>query len=462
MPFDESAAAIVFGSPMFIAAIGLVIILLLEAATKLHQLRFIYGSLVYLTTALWYFIDPVYQPREYQKFTPAEIDQAYLQVVLFLVAFRFLLQLIAPRTPTRILRDFNPREIDRGPIVAALFATWLVLFAIGITRANFDVLNAMFPLKSRLNWGSVMFARPRYGGTTAFLISAASYSYMMTCSGFGMMLVCTRRSTIRAWMLLMIAFTWPMFVLSGSRHTVLAVALPAILMTLLVKRWNMVQRFAFLATCGLVMNVLMLAVIEFRNEGLDQILEQSNSAERLARAKHLGLNMPEEMIHILRYQRSGAMPIEYGWNYVEHVLNVIPRPLWPEKPMPGWRFAALRLGTHRGDLVATLSYGFVGQGVSNFGPLFGPFAPALLLSVFCRLLCGLRNRGNPVARASLMLFCLGLVPNLGRDISLFVLWPAIFGYVAVRVYEWRLRSGRPVATRRRPAGSPPRLEPQPA
>jgi len=440
---------------MFLAAVALTVVLTLDAASRLREVRFIFAGLVYLTTALWYFVDPVYQPREYKKFSPEELDFAYLQVVLFLLGFRLLLPAIVPATPTRVLRDFDPRQLDRGPVVRALFVAWLGLFFIGIAMANFEVLQVMFPVQGRVNWNT-MFARGRYGGATGFLISAAAYSYMMVCSGFGVIFVCSRRKNIRAAMGVMMAFTWPMFILSGSRHHFLAIALPSILAALLTKPWTKMQRVAFLAGCGLVMNVVMLAVITFRNDGLDRIFSDEGSVQRIAKAKHLGLNMPEEMMYILRYQESGLLPVAYGGNYYEHAVNFIPRPLWPDKPMPGLRFAVLRMGLTRGFAVTTLSYGFIGQGVANFGPYFGPFAPALLLSLFCRMICGLRDRGDPFARASLILFCLGLIPNLGRDISLFVLWPAIFGYAAVRLYERYVAPRRlSTSSRRSATASPP-------
>lgn len=445
MSIADSALSLVASAPLFLAAGGLTAILALEAATRLTQLRFVFAGLIYLTTALWYFVDPVYNAADYQKFSPAELEEAYLQVVLFLIGFRFLVQVVPPRTPTRVLREFDPRKVERGPIIGALVFAWLVLFATGMALANFDFVNTLFPIRGRATW-STLFARGRYAGTTGFLLSAASYSYMMLCAGFGVIMVCSRRSTIRACMLGMMAFTWPMFALSGSRHTFLAVCLPSILATLLVKRWSRMQRTMFLIGCGTAINLLMLAVIEFRNEGFDKLFTGAESAQRVAEAKHRGLNMPEELMYILRYQRSGALPIENGKNYVEHALNFIPRPLWPDKPLVGRQFAVLRVGLTRGDVTATISYGFIGQGVANFGPYLGPFAPALLLTLLCRFLCRLRDRGDPFARSALILFCLGLIPNLGRDISLLVLWPMLFGYAAVRIYE-RYLAPRPSLAR---------------
>lgn len=449
----ETFNSLAFSSPMFLAAVALTVALTLDATSRLRELRFIFAGLVYLTTALWYFVDPVYQPREYEKFTPAEFDFAYLQVALFLLGFRLLLPALAPATPTRVLRDFDPRQLDRGPVVGAIFVAWAGLFLVGIAMANFEVLEVMFPIQGRANWNT-MFARGRYGGATGFLTSAAAYSYMMVCSGFGVIFVCSRRTNIRTAMGVMMAFTWPMFILSGSRHHFLAVALPTILAALLTKPWTRMQRVAFLAGCGVAMNIVMLAVITFRNDGLGRIFSDEGSVERIAKAKHLGLNMPEEMMYILRYQESGRLPVDYGGNYFEHAVNFIPRPLWPDKPMPGLRFAVLRMGLTKGYAVTTLSYGFIGQGVANFGPYLGPFAPAFLLALMCRFLCRLRYRGDPFIRASLVLFCLGLLPNLGRDISLLVLWPAIFGYAGGILYESLFASKRAIARPRRPTMSP--------
>ncbi len=88
----------------------------------------------------------------------------------------------------------------------------------------------------------------------------------------------------------------------------------------------------------------------------------------------------------------------------------------------------------------------IGQGVNNFGRLFGPLAAALLMAGWVGLLArqDLLSRGEP---ARLLLYGLGLVLtfNLGRDVTLLVLYPFLFGSL---LYWWwepvsAQTSGRP-------------------
>ena len=86
-------------------------------------------------------------------------------------------------------------------------------------------------------------------------------------------------------------------------------------------------------------------------------------------------------------------------------------------------------------VVATISTGFIGGGILNFGPYFGPLAPAVLLSTWAGLLARWYRQRASLVRACLFLASLGLTFNLGRDITLLVLWPAIFAYFFTRMVE---------------------------
>jgi hypothetical protein len=76
----------------------------------------------------------------------------------------------------------------------------------------------------------------------------------------------------------------------------------------------------------------------------------------------------------------------------------------------------------------------IGQGGRNFGTVFGPIAAALLLSVWIGVLSRMRLQATPLRRA-LFLVGLGLTFNLGREITLLVLWPFVFGYLGLRLFE---------------------------
>ncbi|WP_437191430.1 hypothetical protein [Planctomicrobium sp. SH527] len=424
----------VFESVVYIGLLGLLAALLIEAAYRAEQLKWVFAGLIYLTTALWYIIDPIYTPHLYARFTIDELDFSFAQVCVFLVGFRVLVEKIAPKTPTSILREIDVRQIDHGPIVPIMVITWALLFTIGITLTNFRVLEVLFPINSRAG-SVVMFGRGRFGGATGFLMSSADYSYLAICASFGLILISTRRKATKILMLCMIAVTWPMFFMAGARNKALAIVVPTIMGTLLIKKWSRFQQLLFVGICGIVLNTVMLIAIQFRNVGFDKLIEDDQSISRVYEGRHFGLNMTEELLHISQYQRTGQLEIEWGMNYLGNILNVVPRAIWQNKPFVGRELAMLRSGTYREDISTTISYGFIGQGVSNFGPWLGPLAPALFFACYCQWLCRLPLKGNRSLRIFLIIFCLALLPNLGRDICLFVLWPVIFAYSGVTLYE---------------------------
>ncbi|MFN8706347.1 MAG: hypothetical protein ACK50J_06670, partial [Planctomyces sp.] len=172
-----------------------------------------------------------------------------------------------------------------------------------------------------------------------------------------------------------------------------------------------------------------------RDRGILYAIERGSFENAIEDAKHLGLNMPEEMLYINRYQDQGLLTPEWGHEYFAQAANFIPRPLWPGKPFPGEKFAVLRVGYHRGQVAATISQGLIGQGVQNFGRWLGPLAPALLMCGLVSLMCRLPRTGDPFLRSCLIIFLMALIPNLGRDLTMFTVWPAIFGYLAMRYYE---------------------------
>ncbi|MFW5883724.1 MAG: hypothetical protein ACOCVG_05085, partial [Verrucomicrobiota bacterium] len=81
----------------------------------------------------------------------------------------------------------------------------------------------------------------------------------------------------------------------------------------------------------------------------------------------------------------------------------------------------------QGGIGASVSTGVIGQGVVNFGPFFGVLAAALIMACYSALLARQDLMGEEVFR--LLLYGLGMVLifNLGRDITLLVLYPFAFG-----------------------------------
>jgi hypothetical protein len=130
--------------------------------------------------------------------------------------------------------------------------------------------------------------------------------------------------------------------------------------------------------------------------------------------------------------------LSYGKSYLEELLNIIPRAVWPGKPLLGIDYALLRgFGGGNADIgvVATLSPGMIGQGILNFGPWLGAVAPGTLFAVWAAWLSRLRVQSYSTLRLCLFLAALGITFNLGRGITLLVLFPIVFGYILVRFLE---------------------------
>ena len=427
------------GQPvMYHIALFALMLLVGESALRLNQLRWAIAGVVYLTVGLWYFVDPPYRHEAYREYRD-ELPLAFLQVLAFLIAFRLSVSLLAKKTKTQVLRAFDPRELDRGPFVKSLVWFWLILFSIGMYRAEFQFVDTLFPLGSRWS-GAQMWSRGRIGGGIDFLVSIGYYCYMMSCAVIGIVAVATRVRATRVKMLFLAGLTWPMFLLSGTRSSFLTVCVPAILAVLILKRWTRARQLVFVVGCFSVINVLMLVVIAVRNQGVGAYFDESvNDEASLVNSKHQGLNMTEELIYIDRFQSRGTMLPSWGGEYFAQAVNFVPRALWPSKPSPGEQFAVLRMGYHNGMLAGTVSQGVIGQGVENFGMWVGPLVPAVLLALMTRFMCELPRSGIPFLRACVVIFLLALVPNLGRDLTLFTLWPAIFAVVGMAVLERYVR-----------------------
>jgi len=75
--------------------------------------------------------------------------------------------------------------------------------------------------------------------------------------------------------------------------------------------------------------------------------------------------------------------------------------------------------------------------VVNFGRVLGPMCAAMIMSFWVAILARLDLQGNNPAR--LLLCSLGMILtfNMGRDITLFVLYPFVFGYMLLLVWEWQ-------------------------
>src|SRR5262249_22941795 len=137
----------------------------------------------------------------------------------------------------------------------------------------------------------------------------------------------------------------------------------------------------------------------------------------------------------------------YGGRYLNELLNFVPRVIWPSKPLIGIDYAKWRgLEDPNSELgvAATISTGMIGGGVLNFGQFFGPLAAGIIMALWIGLLIRWWKQRDSLLRLALFMLGAGLTFNLGRDITLLVLWPVIFAYCFVRLVEiWTAKRFRP-------------------
>jgi oligosaccharide repeat unit polymerase len=425
----------------FYLAAAVLLALTAESCIRLlHRDSFGITVGVYITVFAWYFADPFIHPELYDYLPPSSLGQSYGQVVLFLIGFRVFVPVairwIVSRRSSRVFdMRLTPEQILR--VVAAL---WLVLFIIGIARMGGDVRGAVFPLDGR--FGPTMWGRgATESSASGFLISFAGYLFNAVTAFLGVLIFFQRSITWRLLAGAMFAITLPYFFFAGVRSHFLAAVMPFILTYLFYGRHLLILKLAILAIAFFCLKEGFRFVQVFRLHGFREVLVSENPYELMDEdVGTVGLNMIEELCFVNLYLESGGTSPAYGARYLNELLNFIPRAIWPSKPMLGIDYAKWR-GFESDDeglgVNTTVSSGMIGGGVLNFGQIFGPVAAGILMALWTGVLVRWWEQRKSLLR--LVLFMLGacLTFNLGRDISLLVIWPVIFAYFFVRLAEMR-------------------------
>jgi len=237
----------------------------------------------------------------------------------------------------------------------------------------------------------------------------------------------------------MFVISLPYFLLEGARSHFLAVILPFIVTYLLYGRHLLLIKLAVLAVAFFCLDHGFKLVTAFRGTGFRDLLAAEHPYELVDEdLRQSGLNMIQELCFANAYIGSGAASPAYGERYLNELLNVIPRAIWSSKPLVGIDYAKWRgLEDPQSDLgvSATISTGMIGGGVLNFGPFLGPVAAGIIMALWTGLLIRWWQQRDSLLRLMLFMLGAGLTFNLGRDITLLVLWPVVFAYCLVRLIE---------------------------
>ncbi len=433
-------------------------------------------GMVLATTSAWYLGDAYYNDYEGYEATlgsPA-LEMAWWQVFLFVLSFGAFVPGLHRVVNKRFLRGkshamaYIERQRSRNRLVqrrldkvaVGLFAAWGILTLIALIQVKGDFLGLFAPYLGRKvdPW-----SRGQIGGGFSALISLASYLQIFLVAAIGVVAALSRNPKTRNLALLICVLAFPNYIFDRTRNTLLATVLPGLLAFVLTRlRLGWGGKIAVLGGAFLILNAWMLVISETRegmsfniNRAIANFGESGNDAD----SGHAGLNMFEELAWVEVLTKTGRFRPETGERYFAELVNPVPRALWKNKPTIGLDYAVARGQSVRsadGSTTATISTGMIGQGVVNFGPLFGPVAAAFLMALWVVVLARQDLLGNDPGRMILYGCGLILTFNLARDITVITLYPFLFGLLAYLCWQYLQRGqvgsapgkGTPVAGRR--------------
>ncbi len=311
---------------------------------------------------------------------------------------------------------------------------WIILFVIAVLVLQDQVIYYLFPF---LGYKASPWSHGQIGaGFDCFSILAV-YLQLLSVTMFGVVAALATDRRIQRLAIIFCLISWPFFIFDRTRNSMLAMVIPAILCWVFLRmRGSVFRKGLVLVTCFLVINVWMKFVIANRSHtSITQAFsEKGLSLGTGKKVRNEGLNMFEELCWVSTFLDNGKYHVNWGGRYFAELVNPIPRGLWQGKPLIGIDYAIARgskVTGPNGSVDTTISTGFIGQGVVNFGRILGPAAAALLMSLWVAWLARLDLTIQGLGR--LPLYSLGLILtfNLGRDITLITLYPFVFGVLGI-------------------------------
>jgi len=420
------------------------------------------------TVLFWYAGDILY--NDYEKihasqFQPHVLANAWLQVGGFLISLLAGVCILHPilnrdcaGNGSRVFHywvygtDDASFQFMVGVFAKICLTIWVVLVGIAALNIGADTISFLFPIDGKpVN----PFVRGRLAtGAMASVFSLATNFQVLCASGFGLVAALAKDPRIRAIGIIGCLLTWPFFLLNRTRNTMLSVCVPAILSWIFLRlRWSMSLKIIILVAAVFAGDIWLRFVMEARNEqrSVAQYFLSSETEDIVStETKHAGLNMYEELCWLNQFMENGTYAPNMGKRYFAELVNPVPRGLWPGKPLIGIKYAIARgqesdvFGSTGAGVGATISTGMIGQGVSNFGTIFGPIAAGIIMSLWVIALARIDLHATSLWRLPLYAIGLVLTFNCGRDITLLVLYPFFFGFIAVRIAEYRY-SQKPVS-----------------
>jgi len=415
-------------------------------------------GVVVATASAWYIGDPLY--NEYAEYVqiqgPESLAAAWWEVLLFFLALGVLVPVmnrkingdLAPRS--QIFQMMRNLTIDTdwfqnqvSLIAKVLMGPWIILMILALIRTDFDVIGMFFPY---LGIKAYPWARGRLGGGIDAIYALATYVQILLTALFGVVMALSKRPSTMTLAGIIYFLSAPFFIFDRVRNSILAILLPGFMAFITLRmRGGMILRLAVVVVSFLMLDAWFKFVLEHRAKGesiagaykADQTKESEGADDSLEhkKKKHDGFNIFEELGYINYFIEKGTYKVNWGERYFAEIVNPIPRVLWPGKPLIGIDYAIARgmaYGTqaaNEGGVACSVSTGMIGQGVVNFGRIGGPIAAALLMAIWVAVLARQDLMGHDIGH--LLLYAIGLVLtfNMGRDITLLVIYPFVFGWL---------------------------------
>jgi hypothetical protein len=410
------------------------------------------------TVAAWYLGDPLYNGyKEYlTKFGVERMNVAWWEVMIFLVSFRILTPVMNRKINGELvlggssifqairsgLIDTETFQNQITVITRLLVIPWGIMMAWALFRTDFDFMGLFCPY---LVEKADPWSRDRVGASSLDFLSAfAGYLQSMLTALFGVLLALSKRFQTMLLAAGIYLLAVPFYIFDRTRNVMLAVLLPGFMALVTLRmRGGIMIRLAVIIIGFMALDGWMKFVIDNRDKvtiteafksGGDHSLEIKNR-------KQLGFNMFEELGYINMFIDKGTYQVNWGARYFAEAVNPIPRFIWPGKPLIGIDYAIARgmaygnQSSSSGGVAASISTGMIGQGVVNFGAFFGPIAAAFLMAVWVAVLAHQDYKGSDIFH--MLLYAIGLVLtfNMGRDITLLVIYPFLFGWLMLNAYN---------------------------
>jgi hypothetical protein len=425
---------------------------------------------VLATVAVWYLGDGLYNDYEMYRLTIGDdaLGAAWWQVLLFVVTFSFLVKplhevvnqrflkrrsnLLIYATSDKIRHPNMQRNIDQ--LANALLVCWITLMTIALARKGWDFGGMFFPYLE--GYKVQPWARGRVGGGISAILSLAGYVQILLTAGFGVVAAVSTNPKTRMMAITVCFLAFPYYIFDRTRNPMIATMGPGLLAWVFIGlRARMIVKVGILLAAFLLANFWFMVVVQSNmNRGvtvgnaLESLKSEKSEGvggidEEKEGPKHEGLSMYSELALMNDLFDAGTYKPTWGKRYFAEVVNVIPRGLWKNKPLVGVDYALARgFGNKEGEgsasgagITASIATGMIGQGVANFGRFLGPVCAALLMAIWVSILARLDLRGDS-ARLILCVVGMILTFNMGRDITLFVLYPFVFGYMLLLGWEW--------------------------